>query len=90
MIELAKRYAKRVLAFNLGRLVFDGPVEALDQDLEKTHLRRKPGGPVNLLIATVAGILIVVFTGLANTSVRRLARGRQCRPSHRLLRYVVQ
>ena len=28
---------------------------------------------MNLLIATVAGILIVVFTGLANTSVRRLA-----------------
>ncbi len=35
VIELAKRYAKRVLAFNLGRLVFDGPVEMLDQDLEK-------------------------------------------------------
>ena len=29
-VELAKRYARRVLAFNAGRLVFDGPVERLD------------------------------------------------------------
>jgi phosphonate transport system ATP-binding protein len=34
VIELAKRYAKRVLAFNKGRLVFDGPVSDLDDALE--------------------------------------------------------
>ncbi len=34
VIELAKRYARRVLAFNRGRLVFDGPVEELDDALE--------------------------------------------------------
>ena len=32
--DLAKRYAKRVLAFNKGKLVFDGPVSSLDDDLE--------------------------------------------------------
>jgi phosphonate transport system ATP-binding protein len=35
VIELAKRYAKRVLAFNKGRLVFDGPIEKLDAALEE-------------------------------------------------------
>lgn len=35
VIELAKRYAKRVLAFNKGRLVFDGPIEKLDEALEE-------------------------------------------------------
>ncbi len=34
VLELAKRYAKRVLAFNKGRLVFDGAVEELDDALE--------------------------------------------------------
>ena len=35
VLELAKRYAKRVLAFNKGELVFDGPVSALDKALEE-------------------------------------------------------
>jgi phosphonate transport system ATP-binding protein len=35
VLELAKRYAKRVLAFNRGRLVFDGPVASLDGALEE-------------------------------------------------------
>ncbi len=35
VLELAKRYAKRVLAFNKGELVFDGPVSALDNALEE-------------------------------------------------------
>lgn len=35
VLELAKRYAKRVLAFNAGHLVFDGPAAALDDALEK-------------------------------------------------------
>ncbi|MCA9838515.1 MAG: phosphonate ABC transporter ATP-binding protein [Trueperaceae bacterium] len=35
VLELAKRYAKRVLAFNKGELVFDGPVTALDSALEE-------------------------------------------------------
>ncbi|MEZ4606153.1 MAG: phosphonate ABC transporter ATP-binding protein [Deinococcales bacterium] len=35
VLELAKRYAKRLLAFNKGRLVFDGPIEALDEGLEQ-------------------------------------------------------
>jgi phosphonate transport system ATP-binding protein len=35
VIELAKRYAKRVIAFNKGRLVFDGPIEKLDAALEE-------------------------------------------------------
>ncbi len=35
VLELAKRYAKRVLAFNKGELVFDGPVSALDATLEE-------------------------------------------------------
>lgn len=35
VLELAKRYAKRVLAFNKGELVFDGPVSALDSALEE-------------------------------------------------------
>lgn len=35
VLELAKRYAKRVLAFNKGELVFDGPVSALDHALEE-------------------------------------------------------
>ncbi len=35
VLELAKRYAKRVLAFNKGELVFDGPVSALDDALEE-------------------------------------------------------
>ena len=35
VLELAKRYAKRVLAFNKGELVFDGPVEMLDEVLEE-------------------------------------------------------
>jgi phosphonate transport system ATP-binding protein len=34
VIELAKRYARRILAFNHGELVFDGPVEDLDATLE--------------------------------------------------------
>ncbi len=34
VLELARRYAKRILAFNNGRLVFDGPVEALSDKLE--------------------------------------------------------
>ncbi|UCH24309.1 MAG: phosphonate ABC transporter ATP-binding protein [Trueperaceae bacterium] len=34
VLELAKRYAKRILAFNKGELVFDGPVEALSDTLE--------------------------------------------------------
>ncbi len=34
VIELAKRYARRVIAFNQGRIVFDGPVTELDTDLE--------------------------------------------------------
>jgi phosphonate transport system ATP-binding protein len=34
VLDLAKRYAKRVLAFNKGKLVFDGPVSSLDDDLE--------------------------------------------------------
>ena len=36
VLELAKRYAKRVIAFNKGRLVFDGPVAELDGELEST------------------------------------------------------
>jgi len=36
VIELAKRYARRVIAFNQGRIVFDGPVAELDADLEST------------------------------------------------------
>ena len=35
VLELAKRYAKRVLAFNGGELVFDGPVENLNEVLEE-------------------------------------------------------
>jgi phosphonate transport system ATP-binding protein len=35
VLELAKRYAKRVLAFNKGKLVFDGPIEKLDAALEE-------------------------------------------------------
>jgi phosphonate transport system ATP-binding protein len=34
VLELAKRYAKRILAFNKGELVFDGPVDALSDALE--------------------------------------------------------
>jgi len=34
VLDLAKRYAKRVLAFNKGALVFDGPVTSLDDELE--------------------------------------------------------
>ncbi len=34
VLELAKRYARRILAFNRGQLVFDGPVAALDDALE--------------------------------------------------------
>ncbi len=33
VLELARRYAERVLAFNQGRLVFDGPTKALTDDL---------------------------------------------------------
>jgi len=33
VLELARRYAQRVLAFNQGRLVFDGPVDELTGDL---------------------------------------------------------
>ncbi len=33
VLELARRYAQRVLAFNQGRLVFDGPVADLTEDL---------------------------------------------------------
>ncbi len=36
VLELAKRYAKRVIAFNKGHIVFDGPVAELDGDLETT------------------------------------------------------
>ncbi|MEJ2290336.1 MAG: phosphonate ABC transporter ATP-binding protein [Deinococcales bacterium] len=36
VIELAKRYARRVIAFNKGHLVFDGPVTELDGQLEST------------------------------------------------------
>jgi phosphonate transport system ATP-binding protein len=35
VLELAKRYAKRVLAFNKGKLVFDGPIDKLDKALEE-------------------------------------------------------
>ena len=35
VLELAKRYARRVLAFNKGKLVFDGPIEKLDEALEE-------------------------------------------------------
>jgi phosphonate transport system ATP-binding protein len=35
VLELARRYAKRVLAFNQGKLVFDGPIEALTPELEQ-------------------------------------------------------
>ncbi len=35
VLELARRYAKRILAFNRGRLVFDGPIEALTGELEQ-------------------------------------------------------
>lgn len=35
VLELAKRYAKRVLAFNKGELVFDGPASQLDSLLEE-------------------------------------------------------
>jgi len=34
VIELAKRYANRVIAFNHGTVIFDGPVEQLDDTLE--------------------------------------------------------
>lgn len=38
VLELARRYAQRVLAFNQGRLVFDGPVNALtDEVAEKIY-----------------------------------------------------
>lgn len=33
VLELARRYARRVLAFNQGRLVFDGPTETLTDEL---------------------------------------------------------
>ncbi len=33
VLELARRYARRVLAFNQGRLVFDGPAESLTDEL---------------------------------------------------------
>ena len=33
VLERARRYAQRVLAFNQGRLVFDGPVADLTEDL---------------------------------------------------------
>ncbi len=33
VLELARRYARRVLAFNQGRLVFDGPAENLTDEL---------------------------------------------------------
>ncbi len=33
VLELARRYAQRVLAFNQGRLVFDGPVNALTEEV---------------------------------------------------------
>ncbi len=36
VLELAKRYAKRVIAFNKGHIVFDGPVAELDGELETT------------------------------------------------------
>ncbi|HGY08443.1 MAG TPA: phosphonate ABC transporter ATP-binding protein [Oceanithermus profundus] len=32
VLELARRYARRVLAFNQGRLVFDGPAETLTNE----------------------------------------------------------
>lgn len=35
VLELARRYAKRILAFNRGRLVFDGPIDALTSELEQ-------------------------------------------------------
>jgi len=35
VLELARRYAERVLAFNQGRLVFDGPVAALTEETAK-------------------------------------------------------
>lgn len=35
VLELARRYARRILAFNRGRLVFDGPVEALTLEVER-------------------------------------------------------
>ena len=35
VLDLAKRYAKRLLAFNKGELVFDGPIEALSEALEE-------------------------------------------------------
>lgn len=35
VLELARRYARRVLAFNGGRLVFDGPVAELDASAEE-------------------------------------------------------
>jgi len=35
VLELAKRYANRILAFNKGELVFDGPVETLNNVLEE-------------------------------------------------------
>lgn len=35
VLELARRFARRILAFNKGRLVFDGPVEQLDAEREK-------------------------------------------------------
>jgi phosphonate transport system ATP-binding protein len=34
VLELARRYARRILAFNRGQLVFDGPVEALTPEVE--------------------------------------------------------
>ncbi|WP_234553618.1 phosphonate ABC transporter ATP-binding protein [Thermus caliditerrae] len=35
VLELARRYARRVLAFNRGQLVFDGPVEDLTPEVER-------------------------------------------------------
>ncbi len=35
VLELARRYARRILAFNKGRLVFDGPVEELTPERAK-------------------------------------------------------
>lgn len=35
VLALARRYAKRILAFNKGELVFDGSVDELDDELEE-------------------------------------------------------
>ncbi len=38
VLELARKYAKRVIAFRQGRLVFDGPVSSLtEEELEKIY-----------------------------------------------------